>query len=108
MMAGKASIAPAPFAVVSPGTEPAFSALESQGFRAFYFAATGTATVNFSRGFIAHEFAHVPLTVWAVSALVASAAALRQLQEVAPGYTWKVSPAPVNEDRKRGRPANRA
>ncbi|HTJ79875.1 MAG TPA: hypothetical protein VL357_12840 [Rariglobus sp.] len=91
-----------PFSVVAPGLGEAFSALSKQGLKAFRYVATGIATINFPRGFIGEEFAHIALTVWAVSERISAAAAIRQLNTVAPGYRWSVSPAPQDEDRKRG------
>lgn len=92
-----------PFSVVAPGNGEAFEALSRMGCKAFRFAATGVAMVNFPRGFIGEEFAHITLTVWTASEAVSKPAALRQLATVAPGYRWSVSPAPDgNEDRKRG------
>jgi len=94
-----------PFAVVAPGMGEAFASLSRQGCRAFRYVATGIATINFPRGFIGEEFAHIALTVWAVSERISAAAALKQLNAVAPGYRWSV--AQQDEERANGRPRNR-
>ena len=96
-----------PFSVVAPGHGEAFTSLGKIGFRAFHYLATGIATVNFPRGFIGEEFAHVALTVWAVSESVSKPSALRQLKTVAPGYVWSVVPAPAADDFKPKRPRTR-
>ncbi len=88
----------APFAVVEPAESEAFSSLEKQGFKKFRFVGHGVATVNFPRGFIANEFAHLPLVVWALRPAHAAAAALTQLKKMSPAYRWTVADAPKQKD----------
>jgi len=96
--------APFPFSVVAPGDGSGFSDLSKIGFKAFRYIATGIAAINFPRGFEGQDFAHITLTVWAVSESVSRPAALRQLATVAPGYRWSVANAPEATERKAGRP----